>query len=124
MNSKRLNIELFRGETLDRDIPLKYASGEYIDLTSLTSSGTVSGSQTISGTVRRSYYSDSGTTLSATIISATSGTINLGLSDDVSKALPFDNGIYDVFLVDSAANERVALLYGVFIILPAATRFN
>ena len=123
MKARRLNIELFRGETLDRDEPLKYASGEYIDLTSLTSSGTVSGSLSISGTVRRSYYSDSGTNITSTIVSATSGTINLGMTGDTNDALPFDNGIYDVFLIDSAADERVALLYGVFIVQPAATRF-
>lgn len=111
--SARANIEVFKGETLLKELVLSDSSGTAIDLTNFD----------ISGTVRRNYTEASGVNFAISATAPTSGTFTFGLDESVTEDLTFTKGVYDIFLIDPINSERMVILYGDFIVLPAATRF-
>ena len=86
----RANIEVFKGETLLKEIVLSDSSGTAIDLTNFD----------ISGTVRRTYTEASGVNFVISATAPTSGTFTFGLDATVTDDFTFNKGVYDIFLID------------------------
>lgn len=108
----------------------------YVELTieqgaNLTSTVTVSDTQgdsvnlstySASAQLRKSYYSSSANTLTATITGNSNGQITLSMTAANTSLLTPGRYVYDLVITNSTDNSKTRVVEGTAVVLPSVTR--
>jgi hypothetical protein len=110
------NLVIDQGSTFQADIDVTDASGDALVLTAYQQTNGVRGQ------LRKTYQSTTAVDFSASVYSATSGTVRIGLSATATNALKAGRYVYDVEIEHGTTGEVTRIVEGQIEVTPGVTR--
>ena len=107
-----LEITIEQGANLTSTVTVSDTQGEAVNLTTYSAAAQI----------RKSYYSSSANTLTATITGNANGQITLSMSAANSAALTPGRYVYDLIITNSVDNSVTRVVEGTAVVLPSVTR--
>ena len=107
-----LEITIEQGANLTSTVTVSDTQGDAINLSTYSASAQI----------RKSYYSSSANTLTATITGNANGQITLSMSAANSAALTPGRYVYDLIITNSVDNSVTRVVEGTAVVLPSVTR--
>jgi hypothetical protein len=105
------NLTIDQGSTFLAYVDITDSEGNPLDLTGYT----------VAGQIRKTYSSLTAVNFSASVNSATNGTISLGLNDTITDSMKAGRYVYDVEIL-SASGSRTRVLEGQVEVTPGVTQ--
>lgn len=107
-----LELTIEQGANLTSIVTVNDAQGDAVNLTSYTASSQL----------RKSYYSSSANTLTATVTGNSNGQITLSMTAVNTALLTPGRYVYDLVITNSTDNSKTRVIEGTAIVLPSVTR--
>lgn len=107
-----LEITIEQGANLTSTVTVSDTQGDAVNLTTYSASAQI----------RKSYYSSSANTLTATITGNSNGQITLSMTAANSAALSPGRYVYDLIITNSVDNSVTRVVEGTAVVLPSVTR--
>ena len=107
-----LEITIEQGANLTSTVTVSDTQGDAVNLSTYSASAQI----------RKSYYSSSANTLTATITGNANGQITLSMSAANSAALTPGRYVYDLIITNSVDNSVTRVVEGTAVVLPSVTR--
>ena len=104
-------ITIEQGATFSTTVNVEDAYYNPVDLTGYTASSQM----------RKSYYSSSATTITATVTGTANGEITLSMTSSNTASLTPGRYVYDL-IIDDGANTITRVVEGIATVLPSVTR--
>ena len=105
-------ITIEQGANLTTTITVNDTQGDAVNLTTYSASSQL----------RKSYYSSSANTLTATITGNANGQITLSMTASNTAALTPGRYVFDLVITNSVDNSVTRVIEGTAIVLPSVTR--
>ena len=105
-------ITIEQGANLTSTITVNDTQGDAVNLTTYSASSQL----------RKSYYSSSANTLTATITGNANGQITLSMTAANTSALTPGRYVFDLIITNSTDNSVTRVIEGTAIVLPSVTR--
>lgn len=105
-------ITIEQGANLTSTITVNDTQGDAVNLTTYSASSQL----------RKSYYSSSANTLTATITGNSNGQITLSMTAANTSALTPGRYVFDLVITNSVDNSVTRVIEGTAIVLPSVTR--
>lgn len=106
------NLVIDQGTTFQADIDVTDAAGDALDLTGYTAAGQM----------RKTYASTTATDFTASIQSASGGTVRISLSATQTTAIKAGRYVYDVEITKTSTGEITRVIEGQIEVTPGVTR--
>ena len=107
-----VELTIEQGANLTSTVTVNDSQGEAVNLTSYSASAQL----------RKSYYSSSANTLTATITGNANGQITMSMTASNTAALTPGRYVYDLIITNSTDNSKTRVVEGTAIVLPSVTR--
>lgn len=107
-----LELTLEQGANLTSVVTVNDAQGDAVNLTTYSAASQL----------RKSYYSSSANTLTATITGNANGEITLTMTAANTALLTPGRYVYDLVITNSTDNSKTRVIEGTAIVLPSVTR--
>lgn len=107
-----LELTLEQGANLTSVVTVNDAQGDAVNLTTYSAASQL----------RKSYYSSSANTLTATITGNANGEITLTMTAANTALLTPGRYVYDLVITNSVDNSKTRVIEGTAIVLPSVTR--
>lgn len=107
-----LEITIEQGANLTSTVTVSDTQGDAVNLSTYSASAQI----------RKSYYSSSANTLTATITGNANGQITLSMTAANSAALTPGRYVYDLIITNSVDNSVTRVVEGTAVVLPSVTR--
>jgi len=107
-----LEISIEQGANLTSVVTVNDAQGDAVNLTTYSASSQL----------RKSYYSSSANTLTATVTGNANGQITLTMTAANTALLTPGRYVYDLVITNSVDNSKTRVIEGTAIVLPSVTR--
>ena len=107
-----LEITIEQGANLTSTVTVSDTQGDAVNLSTYSASAQI----------RKSYYSSSANTLTATITGNANGQITLSMTAANSAALTPGRYVYDLIITNSVDNAVTRVVEGTAVVLPSVTR--
>jgi hypothetical protein len=107
-----LELTLEQGANLTSIVTVNDAQGDAVNLTTYSAASQL----------RKSYYSSSANTLTATITGNANGEITLTMTAANTALLTPGRYVYDLVITNSTDNSKTRVIEGTAIVLPSVTR--
>lgn len=107
-----LEITIEQGANLTSVVTVNDAQGDAVNLTTYSASSQL----------RKSYYSSSANTLTATVTGNANGQITLSMTAANTALLTPGRYVYDLVITNSTDNSKTRVIEGTAIVLPSVTR--
>ena len=107
-----LEISIEQGANLTSIVTVNDAQGDAVNLTTYSASSQL----------RKSYYSSSANTLTATVTGNANGQITLTMTAANTALLTPGRYVYDLVITNSTDNSKTRVIEGTAIVLPSVTR--
>ena len=107
-----LEITIEQGANLTSTVTVSDTQGDAVNLSTYSASAQI----------RKSYYSSSANTLTATITGNANGQITLSMTAVNSAALTPGRYVYDLIITNSVDNSVTRVVEGTAVVLPSVTR--
>lgn len=107
-----LEITIEQNANLTSIVTVNDAQGDAVNLTTYSASSQL----------RKSYYSSSANTLTATVTGNANGQITLTMTAANTAALTPGRYVYDLVITNSVDNSKTRVIEGTAIVLPSVTR--
>ena len=107
-----LEITIEQGANLTSTVTVSDTQGDSVNLTTYSASAQL----------RKSYYSTSANTLTATITGNANGQITLSMTAANTAALTPGRYVYDLVITNSVDNSVTRVVEGTAVVLPSVTR--
>ncbi len=107
-----LEITIEQGANLTSTVTVSDTQGEAVNLSTYSASAQI----------RKSYYSSSANTLTATVTGNANGQITLSMTAANTAALTPGRYVYDLIIRNSVDNSVTRVVEGTAIVLPSVTR--
>ena len=107
-----LEITIEQGANLTSTVTVSDTQGDAVNLSTYSASAQI----------RKSYYSSSANTLTATITGNANGQITLSMSAVDTAALTPGRYVYDLTITNSVDNAVTRVVEGTAVVLPSVTR--
>ncbi len=107
-----LEITIEQNANLTSIVTVNDAQGDAVNLTTYSASSQL----------RKSYYSSSANTLTATVTGNANGEITLTMTAANTAALTPGRYVYDLVITNSVDNSKTRVIEGTAIVLPSVTR--
>ena len=105
-------ITIEQGANLTSTITVNDAQGDAVNLTTYSASSQI----------RKSYYSSSANTITATVTGNSNGQITLSMTAANTAALTPGRYVFDLIITNSTDNSVTRVIEGTAIVLPSVTR--
>ena len=106
------NLTIDQGASFKAEIDVKDADGDALDLTGFTGAGQM----------RKTYASSTATNFTASIQSASNGTVRISLTATQTNALKAGRYVYDVEITKTSTSEVTRVVEGQEDVTPGVTR--
>tara|TARA_B100000085_G_C18483721_1_gene488428 strand:- start:324 stop:662 length:339 start_codon:yes stop_codon:yes gene_type:complete len=106
------NLVIDQGTTFQADIDVTDAAGDALNLTGYTAAGQM----------RKTYASTTATDFTASIQSASGGTVRISLSATQTTAIKAGRYVYDVEITKTSTGEITRVIEGQIEVTPGVTR--
>lgn len=107
-----LELTVEQGANLTSIVTVNDAQGDAVNLTTYSASSQL----------RKSYYSSSANTLTATVTGNANGQITLTMTAANTALLTPGRYVYDLVITNSTDNSKTRVIEGTAIVLPSVTR--
>lgn len=107
-----LELTIEQGANLTSIVTVNDAQGDAVNLTTYSASSQL----------RKSYYSSSANTLTATVTGNANGQITLSMTASNTALLSPGRYVYDLVITNSTDNSKTRVIEGTAIVLPSVTR--
>ena len=107
-----LEITIEQGANLTSTVTVSDTQGEAVNLTTYSAAAQI----------RKSYYSSSANTLTASITGNANGQITLSMTAANTSALTPGRYVYDLIITNSVDNSVTRVVEGTAVVLPSVTR--
>ena len=107
-----IEITIEQGANLSSTVTVNDTQGDAVNLTSYSASAQL----------RKSYYSSSANTLTATITGNANGQITLSMTAANTSNLTPGRYVYDLIITNATDNSVTRVIEGTAIVLPSVTR--
>lgn len=107
-----MEISIEQGANLTSIVTVNDAQGDAVNLTTYSASSQL----------RKSYYSSSANTLTATVTGNANGEITLTMTAANTALLTPGRYVYDLVITNSTDNSKTRVIEGTAIVLPSVTR--
>lgn len=107
-----VELTIEQGANLSSVVTVNDAQGDAVNLTTYSASSQL----------RKSYYSSSANTLSATVTGNSNGEITLSMTASDTEALTPGRYVYDLVITNNTDNSKTRVIEGIAIVLPSVTR--
>ncbi len=107
-----LELTIEQGANLTSIVTVNDVEGDAVNLTNYTASSQL----------RKSYYSSSANTLTATVTGNANGQITLSMTAANTAVLTPGRYVYDLVITNTVDNSKTRVIEGTAIILPSVTR--
>ena len=107
-----LEITIEQGANLTSTVTVSDTQGDAVNLSTYSASAQI----------RKSYYSSSANTLTATITGNANGQITLSMTAANTAALTPGRYVYDLIITNSVDNSVTRVVEGTAVVLPSVTR--
>lgn len=107
-----VELTIEQGANLISTVTVNDSQGDAVNLTSYSASAQL----------RKSYYSTSANTLSATITGNSNGEITLSMTASNTALLTPGRYVYDLKITNSTDNVVTRVIEGIAVVLPSVTR--
>ena len=107
-----LEISIEQGANLTSVVTVNDEQGDAVNLTTYSASSQL----------RKSYYSSSANTLTATVTGNANGQITLTMTAANTALLTPGRYVYDLVITNSVDNSKTRVIEGTAIVLPSVTR--
>lgn len=107
-----LELTIEQGANLTSIVTVNDAQGDAVNLTTYSASSQL----------RKSYYSSSANTLTATVTGNANGQITLSMTAANTALLTPGRYVYDLVITNSTDNSKTRVIEGTAIVLPSVTR--
>ena len=107
-----LEITIEQGANLTSTVTVSDTQGDAVNLSTYSASAQI----------RKSYYSSSANTLTATITGNANGQITLSMTAANSAGLTPGRYVYDLIITNSVDNSVTRVVEGTAVVLPSVTR--
>ncbi len=107
-----MELTLEQGANLTSIVTVNDAQGDAVNLTTYSAASQL----------RKSYYSSSANTLTATITGNANGEITLTMTAANTALLTPGRYVYDLVITNSTDNSKTRVIEGTAIVLPSVTR--
>jgi hypothetical protein len=107
-----VELTIEQGANLTSTITVSDSQGDAVNLTTYSASAQL----------RKSYYSSSANTLTATITGNANGQITMSMTASNTAALTPGRYVYDLIITNSTDNSKTRVVEGTAIVLPSVTR--
>jgi hypothetical protein len=107
-----LEITIEQGANLTSTVTVSDTQGDSVNLSTYSASAQL----------RKSYYSSSANTLTATITGNSNGQITLSMTAANTSLLTPGRYVYDLVITNSTDNSKTRVVEGTAVVLPSVTR--
>jgi hypothetical protein len=107
-----VELTIEQGANLTSTITVSDSQGDAVNLTTYSASAQL----------RKSYYSSSANTLTATITGNANGQITMSMTAANTSALTPGRYVYDLIITNSTDNSKTRVVEGTAVVLPSVTR--
>ena len=107
-----VELTIEQGANLTSTITVSDSQGDAVNLTTYSASAQL----------RKSYYSSSANTLTATITGNANGQITMSMTASNTAALTPGRYVYDLIITNSTDNSKTRVVEGTAVVLPSVTR--
>lgn len=107
-----LELTIEQGANLTSVVTVNDAQGDAVNLTTYTAASQL----------RKSYYSSSANTLTATVTGNSNGQITLSMTAANTALLTPGRYVYDLVITNSTDNSKTRVIEGTAVVLPSVTR--
>ena len=107
-----VELTIEQGANLTSTVTVNDTQGDSVNLTTYSASAQL----------RKSYYSSSANTLTATITGNANGQITMSMTAANTSALTPGRYVYDLIITNSTDNSKTRVVEGTAVVLPSVTR--